>query len=108
MARFSDVLTIVNGKNQSKVENPTGKYPIYGSGGVMGYADDYLCDSETVVIGRKGSINKPIYVEEPFWNVDTAFGLVANRDILLPKYLFYFCGNCKCKLDTRMNKNCSA
>ena len=91
MAKFSEILTIVNGKNQSKVENPNGKYPIYGSGGVMGYADDYLCGSETVVIGRKGSINKPIYVEEPFWNVDTAFGLVANRDMLLPKYLFYFC-----------------
>jgi len=91
MARFSDILTIVNGKDQSKVENPNGKYPIYGSGGVMGYADDYLCGAETVVIGRKGSINKPIYVEVPFWNVDTAFGLVANRDVLLPKYLFYFC-----------------
>ena len=91
MAKFSDVLTIVNGKNQSKVENPNGAYPIYGSGGIMGYADDFLCDAETVVIGRKGSINKPIYVEEPFWNVDTAFGLVANRDFLLPKYLFYFC-----------------
>ena len=91
MAKFSEILTIVNGKNQSKVENPNGRYPIYGSGGVMGYADDYLCEAETVVIGRKGSINKPIYVEEPFWNVDTAFGLVANRDLLLPKYLFYFC-----------------
>ena len=91
MARFSDVLTIVNGKNQSKVENPNGKYPIYGSGGVMGRADDYLCEAETVIIGRKGSINKPIFVEEPFWNVDTAFGLVADRERLLPRYLFYFC-----------------
>ena len=91
MVKFSEILTIVNGKNQCRVENPNGRYPIYGSGGVMGYADDYLCGAETVVIGRKGSINKPIYVEEPFWNVDTAFGLVANRDMLLPKYLFYFC-----------------
>ena len=91
MAKFSDVLTIVNGKNQKKVENPNGKYPIYGSGGIMGYADDYLCQANTVIIGRKGNINKPIFVDEPFWNVDTAFGLEAKRDILLPKYLFYFC-----------------
>ena len=90
---FSDVLTIVNGKNQRAVENPNGKYPIYGSGGIMGYADNYLCDAETVIIGRKGSINKPIFVEEPFWNLDTAFGLVANKTVLLPKYLFYFCVN---------------
>lgn len=38
MAKFSEVLCIVNGKNQRKVENPNGKYPIYGSGGIMGYA----------------------------------------------------------------------
>lgn len=93
MAKFSDVLTIINGKNQSKVENPNGKYPIYGSGGVMGRADDYICEADTIVIGRKGSINKPIYVDEPFWNVDTAFGLKADKTKLLPKYLFYFCLN---------------
>jgi len=91
--KFQDVLEIKNGKNQKKVENPDGKYPIYGSGGVMGRADEYICDKNTVVIGRKGSINNPIFVTEPFWNVDTAFGLVANQKILMPKYLYYFCVN---------------
>lgn len=93
MAKFKDVLKIVNGKNQKKVENQNGKYPIYGSGGIMGYADEFICDKNTVVIGRKGSINKPIYVEVPFWNVDTAFGLVANKSVLESKYLYYFCEN---------------
>ncbi len=88
---FNDVLDIKNGRNQKAVENPEGKYPIYGSGGQMGRADDYICGADTVIIGRKGSINNPIYVEEPFWNVDTAFGLEAKRDRLLPRYLFYFC-----------------
>ena len=46
---FDDVLEIKNGKNQKAVENPTGQYPIYGSGGVMGYADDYICDADTVI-----------------------------------------------------------
>lgn len=89
--KFKDVLDIRNGRNQSQVENLNGKYPIYGSGGIMGYADTYLCGPKTVVLGRKGNINNPIFVEEPFWNVDTAFGLVANQEILLPKYLYYFC-----------------
>ena len=57
----------------------------------MGYANDYICQAETVIIGRKGSINKPIFVEVPFWNVDTAFGLEAKRELLLPRYLYYFC-----------------
>ena len=93
MVRFADILTIVNGKNQKKVENPNGKYPIYGSGGVIGYADDYICEAETVVIGRKGNINNPIFVDTPFWNVDTAFGLCPNHSKLYPKYLYYFCIN---------------
>ena len=88
---FEDVLEIKNGKNQRAVENPNGKYPIYGSGGIMGYADDYICKANTVIIGRKGNINKPIFVDEPFWNVDTAFGLEAKRELLLPRYLYYFC-----------------
>ena len=88
---FAEVLEIKNGRNQRHVENPNGRYPIYGSGGIMGYANEYICEPETVVIGRKGTINNPIYVDVPFWNVDTAFGLQAHKDILLPKYLFYFC-----------------
>lgn len=89
--RFEDILEIRNGKNQKAVENPEGRYPIYGSGGVIGYADDYICEADTIIIGRKGSINNPIYVSEPFWNVDTAFGLSVKKDFVLPKYLYYFC-----------------
>lgn len=89
--KFSEVLEIKNGKNQKKVENKNGKYPIYGSGGIIGWANEYLCEKENVIIGRKGSINKPIFVDTPFWNVDTAFGLIANREILDSKYLYYFC-----------------
>lgn len=89
--KWSNVLKIINGKNQRNVERIDGRYPIYGSGGVMGYATDYLCPAETVVIGRKGTINRPIFVETEFWNVDTAFGLVSDSTVLLPKYLYYFC-----------------
>ena len=88
---FADVLEIKNGRNQRAVENPNGAYPIYGSGGIMGYADDFICQAQTVVVGRKGNINKPLFVDVPFWNVDTAFGLEAKRNVLLPKYLYYFC-----------------
>ncbi len=87
---WSEVLDIKNGRNQKKVSSPNGQYPIYGSGGIMGYANDYLCPSGTTIIGRKGSINNPIFVDQRFWNVDTAFGLIP-RPCLDNKYLFYFC-----------------
>ena len=88
--KWADVLTVISGKNQKAVVNPNGKYPIYGSGGIMGYADDFLCEAGTTIVGRKGTINKPIFVTERFWNVDTAFGISPGPE-LNPKYLFYFC-----------------
>lgn len=90
---WADVLTIINGKNQTAVESQNGTFPIYGSGGIMGYASDWLCPENTVIIGRKGNINKPLFVTTKLWNVDTAFGLCAKEDLLIPKYLFYFCKN---------------
>ena len=89
--KWKDMLTIVNGKNQKTVENLVGAYPIYGSGGIMGYADKYLCPKNTIIIGRKGNINKPIFVKEPFWNVDTAFGLIADNIHIAPSFLFFYC-----------------
>lgn len=59
----------------------------------MGYASQYRCPANSIIIGRKGNINNPLYVECDFWNVDTAFGVVPNRDILIPKYFYLFCRN---------------
>lgn len=88
--KWKDVLSIVSGKNQKMVADPKGQYPIYGSGGIMGYANNYLCEAGTTIIGRKGTINCPIFVNKRFWNVDTAFGVFPG-ETLHPKFLFYFC-----------------
>lgn len=90
LKKWSDILTIVNGKNQKDVVSPDGQYPIYGSGGVIGYATSYLCEAGTTIIGRKGTINNPIFVDKKFWNVDTAFGISPGKE-LIPKFLYYFC-----------------
>ena len=87
--KLGEVCELINGKNQSEVANPSGKYPIYGSGGVMGRADDFRCPAGCTIIGRKGSINNPLYVTEPFWNVDTAYALSPTG--VESKFLYYFC-----------------
>lgn len=88
---WKNILEIRSGRNQKMVENPNGKYPILGSAGkVMGYADDYICEDGTTIIGRKGTINSPMYIETKFWNVDTAFGLHALEG-LDKQFLYYFC-----------------
>ena len=88
--KWSEVVSIISGKSQKNVIDENGEYPIYGSGGIMGYASDYLCEAGTTIIGRKGTINKPIFVNRRFWNVDTAFGITPGEE-LNPKYLYYFC-----------------
>ena len=56
----------------------------------MGYASDYLCEAGTTIIGRKGSINNPIYINTKFWNVDTAFG-ISSKPTMSSKFVYYFC-----------------
>ena len=85
---LSDLATIKYGKNQKKVLSESGNIPIYGTGGLMGYATTALYDKPSVLIGRKGTIGKVKYVEHPFWTVDTLFYTIVNTDIVLPKYLY--------------------
>ncbi len=88
---WNEVLKIVNGKNQKTVESETGDYLICGSGGPMGRATDYLTDENSVIVGRKGNINKPILMREKYWNVDTAFGIEPNESVINVEYLYMFC-----------------
>lgn len=89
---FNDVCTIIHGKDHKSVNDPNGQYPIYGSGGIMGKANQYLCEPGTTIVGRKGTINSPIFVNKRFWNIDTAFGLFPKK-MYCDKFIFYFCKN---------------
>ena len=88
---WENVLIIVNGRNQKGVEDDDGHYLICGSGGVIGKASQYLVNANSVIVGRKGNINKPILMREKYWNVDTAFGLEPNIEKINADYLYMFC-----------------
>lgn len=87
---WSELLTIINGKDYRKIKVETGGYPVFGSGGYMARASEFLCPANTVIVGRKGTINNPLLIKEEFWNVDTAFGVVSGPEIN-PVYLHWFC-----------------
>jgi len=90
---LGEVCEIRSGRDYKKIINPNGKYPILGSAGKpMGYTNEYICEEGTTIIGRKGTINSPMFIETKFWNVDTAFGFHA-LDKLDKKFLFLFCKN---------------
>lgn len=86
---LKDLATIKYGKNQKDVASAEGAYPIYGTGGLMGYATKFLYNKPSVLIGRKGTIDKVRYIDSPFWTVDTLFYTEINTQKIIPKYLFY-------------------
>jgi type I restriction enzyme, S subunit len=86
--RIGDVLSIVHGKSQKAVIDPNGPYPILATGGQIGTANRFLYDKPSVLIGRKGTIDQPQFMDEPFWTVDTLFHSVI-REPNNAKFLFY-------------------
>lgn len=87
---LQELMKIKYGKNQKKVEDENGEFPILGTGGVMGYANKFLYDKPSVLIGRKGSISKVKYIDKPFWTVDTLFYTEINENKALPLYIYYY------------------
>ena len=85
-ALMKDFLVIGNGKDHKDLE--TGIYPVYGSGGLMRYVNDFLFSGESVLLPRKGSLSNFMYVNEPFWTVDTMF-YTKEKLKGAAKYIYY-------------------
>lgn len=84
---LSDLITVKYGKDHKKLAD--GIYPVYGSGGIMRYVERPLYNKESVLIPRKGTLNNVIYVNQPFWSVDTMF----YTEMKLPnvaKFVYHF------------------
>lgn len=79
-----------NGSDYTAVEVDSGGYPVYGSGGEFRRASDYLFEGESVLFGRKGTIDRPLYVNGRFWTVDTMFYTDIDTRTLLPRFAYYW------------------
>jgi type I restriction enzyme S subunit len=85
---LSELATLEYGKSPNDVRDPDGIYPIYGTGGLVGYANKRLFKNNGVVVARKGTLDKPCYVEGDYWVIDTAYATIPN-DGVDPKWLYY-------------------
>lgn len=83
--KLKSLCEIGNGKDYKHLGR--GNIPVYGSGGYMTSVDDFLYDGESVCIGRKGTIDKPIFLTGKFWTVDTLFYTHSFHNCL-PKFLY--------------------
>ena len=71
IGRLDELIIVKYGKDHKKLAD--GLIPVFGSGGIMRYVERPLYTEESVLIPRKGSLNNVMYVNEPFWSVDTMF-----------------------------------
>lgn len=85
--KLGEVITVKYGKDHKALKD--GLYPVYGSGGIMRYADNFLYDKESILIPRKGSLNNIFYREKAFWTVDTMFYSEIDTTKVFPKFLYY-------------------
>jgi type I restriction enzyme S subunit len=84
--KLKDVFTIKYGKDYKHLN--AGDIPVLGTGGIMTYVDQYLYDKPSVLIGRKGTIDKPQYIQKPFWTVDTLFYTEINEEEFSPFFVY--------------------
>ena len=84
---FKRKITINNGKDYKDfLDNEI--YPVMGSGGCFAYCSKFMYDGEALLMGRKGTIDKPLYINGKFWVVDTMFYAVPTKDLYC-KFAYY-------------------
>ena len=82
------VVKISNGKDHKHLGD--GKIPVYGSGGIMRYVNQYIYNGVSVLIPRKGSIGNIFYVDTPFWSVDTIFYTKVDLKKINARFLYHY------------------
>jgi len=86
--RLGEILKVRHGKSQHDIAEENGQFPILATGGEIGRAKTYLYDKPSVLIGRKGTIDVPQYMDSPFWTIDTLFYTEIFNNAF-PKFVFY-------------------
>lgn len=89
--KLGEIVVIKNGRDYKHLTK--GHIPVYGSGGIMTYVNEYVYNKPTVLIPRKGSLGNLFYVDTPFWNVDTIFYTEIDINQIIAKYLYYVLAN---------------
>lgn len=85
LVKISDILTLGSGKDYKHLKH--GIIPVYGTGGYMTSVNEYLYDGESVGIGRKGTIDKPVFLTGKFWTVDTLFYTHSFKNVI-PYFIY--------------------
>nr|QNO47050.1 hypothetical protein NBCJMJBN_00011 [Methanosarcinales archaeon ANME-2c ERB4] len=84
-----DLATINYGRSPAAILSIDGLYPVVGTGGTERLGNDYLHEGESIIVGRKGTIDRVHFATGRFWTIDTAYYLSDFKESV-PRWLFYF------------------
>ena len=88
--KFGEVYELAYGKSLTKgVRNANGKYPVYGSNGIVGYHDIFLVEGPALVVGRKGAAGVVSLSTKSCWPIDTTY-YVRDSGYVDIRFSFYF------------------
>lgn len=85
---FRDFITLQRGFDLPAKQRIAGQYPVVASTSVSGTHNEFKVHSPGVVTGRSGSLGEVLYVEEPFWPLNTTLW-VKDFKGNLPRYVYY-------------------
>ena len=89
-SRWGDIATLEYGKSLRSYKNGVGSIPVFGTNGPIGFADNALCNTAGVIIGRKGAYRGVHYSDVPFFVIDTAFYLKPiSQCVFNMKWAYY-------------------
>ncbi len=86
--KMGDFIKVRHGKSQHEIADENGIYPILATGGIIGKAKTFLYNKSSVLIGRKGTIDRPQFMDTPFWTIDTLF-YTEITDEADAKFIYY-------------------
>ncbi|ENM2495010.1 restriction endonuclease subunit S [Serratia marcescens] len=85
--RVGDLIELAYGKALKSTDRKQGSVPVYGSGGVTGYHNEALVPHGAIIVGRKGTVGRLYWEDEPFFPIDTTF--YVKPKVLPMTYCFY-------------------
>ena len=87
---IGEVFEFEYGKGLTKAKrNENGKFPVYGSNGIVGYHNEFLIEAPALIVGRKGAAGEVSYSDKNCWPIDTTY-FIKNLNNLNIKFAFYF------------------
>lgn len=87
--RLGDLYNFEYGKSLIKDSRASsGKYPVYGSSGIVGMHDEFLIEGPAIVVGRKGAAGSVNYSGDNLWPIDTTYYVRDNKNLSL-KFSYY-------------------